>query len=219
MPQFPQKQQAECLGICMVIYARAIYDASKFFERGSKIGVFEIQRWMNLRDIACVVTRRGRGEVNCNGRRNLAFETIPTFHGRSDRHERHFTPGVRKRRTAFPVNGCLPIRTNVVMQRQKGCISVHPEFQFCRLNTNKLGREPRPRHPLNKERTICIIGVSLTQLYFSVRPQTNAPQRSGRSCSRCIADSAFRDTENSRLLKLPWGAFEMQHYSFTNCAE
>src|SRR6185436_12605046 len=56
MPQFPQKQQAECLGICMVIYARAIYDASKFFERGSKIGVFEIQRWMNLRDIVCVVT-------------------------------------------------------------------------------------------------------------------------------------------------------------------
>ena len=108
--------------------------------------------------------------MNCNGRRNLAFETIPTFHGRSDRHERHFTPGVRKRRTAFPVNGCLPIRTNVVMQRQKGCISVHPEFQFCRLNTNKLGREPRPRHPLNKERTICIIGVSLTYLYESIPP-------------------------------------------------
>ena len=132
--------------------------------------------------------------MNGNGRRDPAFETIPTFRGGSDRHERHFAAGVRKRRTAFSVNGCLPIRTNVIMQRQIGRISVHSEFQFCRPNTNKLGREPRPRHPFHRERIRCI-GVPLTELYFSVRPQTNAPRRSGRSCSQRTTDNSLRHIE------------------------
>ena len=116
--------------------------------------------------------------MNSKDRRHPTFETIPPFHGRSNRHERQFISDVRKRRTAPSVYSRLPIRANKIMQRQIGCRSLHPVIQFRWLNTNKLGREPRPSHPFNQIWMMCI-GMSLTQLDPGIRPQTNSPPRFG----------------------------------------
>src|SRR6516162_3728406 len=122
--------------------------------------------------------------MNCKDGRRAAFEAIPASYRRSDWHERQLISEVSQRRTAPSVYSGLAIGANGIMQRQIGCISLHPKFQFRPPNANKLGREPRPRHPLDYEwapRT----GLSRMPLELTERVQALPPR-----IPVCLRDTA-----------------------------